>query len=77
MMSTQEKLRQLLDSGETIALTFSNQNPLTSHGESVQKKKGRLVSTNSPDVVEFQPLDGAPVPIPVSRILTIETESTL
>jgi hypothetical protein len=71
-MSTEEKLRQTLDSGETVTITFSNQNPLTSHGESVQQKRGRLVSTNSPDVVEFRPLDGAPVPIPVSRILTIE-----
>lgn len=71
-MSTESKLRQVTDSGQTVKITFTNQNPLTDHGDSVQQATGRLVSTNSPDVVQFQPFEGAPVPIPVTRILTIE-----
>ncbi len=71
-MSTESRLQEVRDSGETVKITFSNQNPLTSHGESVQSAVGRIVSTNTPDVVEFQPEHGAPVPIPVTRILTIE-----
>jgi hypothetical protein len=71
-MSTESRLQQVIDSGETVTITFSNQNPLTSQGRAVQQKTGRIVSTNSPDVVDFQPLHGAPVPIPVTRILTVE-----
>jgi len=71
-MSTESRLQEVRDSGQTVTITFSNQNPLTSQGTSVQQATGRIVSTNTPDVVEFQPEHGAPVPIPVTRILTIE-----
>jgi len=71
-MSTESRLREVLDSGQEVAITFSNQNPLTSHGTAVQSALGRLVSTNTPDVVEFRPASGAPVPIPVTRILKID-----
>ncbi|MBL0388446.1 hypothetical protein JJB07_17735 [Tumebacillus sp. ITR2] len=71
-MSTQSKLREVLDSGQTVNVTLSNNKPHLSEREGLQTVTGRLVSTNSPDVVQVQPLDGAPVPVPVSRIMTIE-----
>ncbi|HEU4963335.1 MAG TPA: hypothetical protein VFV52_05670 [Bacilli bacterium] len=71
-MSTESRLREVIDSGQEVTITFSNQNPLTSEGRAVQSATGRIVSTNSPDVVDFQPLHGAPVPIPVTRILKVE-----
>jgi hypothetical protein len=71
-MSTESKLREVMDSGQTVTITFSNQNLQTSQGTAVQQATGQIVSTNSPDVVEFRPEHGAPVPIPISRILIIE-----
>lgn len=71
-MSTESRLQEVIDTGQTVNITFSNQNPLTSQGTAVQQASGRINSTNTPDVVEFQPTHGAPVPIPITRILVIE-----
>ncbi|PWK15469.1 hypothetical protein [Tumebacillus permanentifrigoris] len=71
-MSTESKLREVTDSGQTVNITLSNNKPHLSDGEGVQVVTGRIVSTNSPDVVQVQQTDGAPVPVPVSRILIIE-----
>jgi hypothetical protein len=71
-MSTESKLREVLDSGQTVNITLSNNKPHLSDGDGVQTVTGRIVSTNTPDVVQVQPTDGAPVPVPVSRILIIE-----
>ncbi|KEO84179.1 hypothetical protein [Tumebacillus flagellatus] len=71
-MSTESKLREVLDSGQTVNITLSNNKPHLAESEGLQTVTGRIVSTNTPDVVQVQPLDGAPVPVPVSRILVIE-----
>lgn len=71
-MSTSSRLQEVLDSGQVVNITFANENPVSPGGDPAQKASGRIVSTNSPDVVQFQPVEGAPVPIPVTRILTIE-----
>lgn len=71
-MSTESKLRDVLDSGQSVQITLTNNKPHLAEQEGVQTVTGRLVSTNSPDVVQVQPLEGAPVPVPVSRILTIQ-----
>lgn len=71
-MSTESRLNEVLDSGQTVNVTFSNEKPYAEPDDLVQTQRGRLVSTNSPDVVQFQPEQGAPVPVPRSRILIIE-----
>jgi hypothetical protein len=71
-MSTESRLREVTDSGQTVTITFANEKPVQGNGTSLQQATGRIASTNSPDVVEFQPTEGAPVPIPVSRIMIIE-----
>lgn len=71
-MSTDSKLNQVLDSGQTVTVTFSNEKIADMQAERIQTIAGKIVSTNSPDVVEFRPEHGAPVPIPVTRILMIE-----
>jgi hypothetical protein len=69
-MSTESRLREVIDTGQQVKITFSNDKP--HHGETVQEAVGRILSTNSPDVIDFQPVEGPPVPIPVSRILLID-----
>lgn len=71
-MSTESKLREVLDSGQMVNVTLSNNKPHLSDGDGVQIVTGRILSTNTPDVVQVQPAEGAPVPVPVSRILIIE-----
>lgn len=71
-MSTESRLQDALNSGQEVTVTFTNNKPHLAEGEGMQTLRGRLVATNTPDVVQFQPTLGAPVPVPVTRILLIE-----
>jgi hypothetical protein len=71
-MSLQDRLNEVIDSGEQVQVTFTNQKTFDHHGDQLQTVEARLVSTNTADVVEVRPIHGATVPLPVSRILTIE-----